>query len=409
MAAGPGAADGLNRGYFARPTVFSEVTPEMRYRAGGNLRPVPRHPALPGTRKTRSASPTPRSTGFSSHVQSTDQEAARRVARRIRAGQVHINYPGLVRLRAVRRLQDVGQRARDGKFRAGRVPRDQGDFSETRILPGSRGRAFRPIRRHSRSFRRSCRFTARGAGRRAIWLSGSSTGKKESRGRRRRRARGQRFAGRRAALAVGRNCAVECIPGLAAFDVRLPPPPPPPRAPEKKPAGGAPKSRGATKAPSPLKLPQQSPKPTPAQPSTRHRQPGGERSGGRPPAAARAEAPPRLRHRRSDRAMARGRRASRCISPGDFTASDYRRSGIEGVEAEVVVSMRVRSDGGVEPMPGSPARAGANRSKVGTETWRSSSSGSTSVPRCRQTGGRWMPRDINGRPLGTGAEPMSFA
>ena len=31
--------------------------------------------------------------GLSSHVQSADQDAARRVARRIRAGQVHINYP----------------------------------------------------------------------------------------------------------------------------------------------------------------------------------------------------------------------------------------------------------------------------------------------------------------------------
>jgi aldehyde dehydrogenase (NAD+) len=31
--------------------------------------------------------------GLSSHVQSADHEAARRVAGRIRAGQVHINYP----------------------------------------------------------------------------------------------------------------------------------------------------------------------------------------------------------------------------------------------------------------------------------------------------------------------------
>ena len=31
--------------------------------------------------------------GLSSHVQSADQEVARRVARQIRAGQVHINYP----------------------------------------------------------------------------------------------------------------------------------------------------------------------------------------------------------------------------------------------------------------------------------------------------------------------------
>ena len=31
--------------------------------------------------------------GLSSHVQSADLDRARRVARRIRAGQVHINYP----------------------------------------------------------------------------------------------------------------------------------------------------------------------------------------------------------------------------------------------------------------------------------------------------------------------------
>jgi len=31
--------------------------------------------------------------GLSSHVQSADRESARRVARRIRAGQVHINFP----------------------------------------------------------------------------------------------------------------------------------------------------------------------------------------------------------------------------------------------------------------------------------------------------------------------------
>ena len=31
--------------------------------------------------------------GLGAHVQSSDQERARRVAARIRAGQVHINYP----------------------------------------------------------------------------------------------------------------------------------------------------------------------------------------------------------------------------------------------------------------------------------------------------------------------------
>jgi aldehyde dehydrogenase (NAD+) len=89
---GPGLPQGLNRGYFARPTVFSEVTPEMRIAQEEIFGPVVVvMPYEDEEDAIRIANAT--LYGLSSHVQSGDQENARRVARRIRAGQVHINYP----------------------------------------------------------------------------------------------------------------------------------------------------------------------------------------------------------------------------------------------------------------------------------------------------------------------------
>jgi aldehyde dehydrogenase (NAD+) len=89
---GPGRPPGLNRGYFARPTVFSEVTPEMRIAQEEIFGPVlVIQPYEDEEDAIRIANATVY--GLSSHVQSGDQESARRVARRIRAGQVHINYP----------------------------------------------------------------------------------------------------------------------------------------------------------------------------------------------------------------------------------------------------------------------------------------------------------------------------
>jgi aldehyde dehydrogenase (NAD+) len=89
---GPGLPQGLNRGYFARPTIFSEVTPEMRIAQEEIFGPVVVvMPYEDEEDAVRIANAT--LYGLSSHVQSGDQEKARRVARRIRAGQVHINYP----------------------------------------------------------------------------------------------------------------------------------------------------------------------------------------------------------------------------------------------------------------------------------------------------------------------------
>jgi aldehyde dehydrogenase (NAD+) len=92
LTGGTGRPPGLNRGYFARPTVFSEVTPEMRIAQEEIFGPVlVIQPYEDEEDAIRIANATVY--GLSSHVQSADQEVARRVARRIRAGQVHINYP----------------------------------------------------------------------------------------------------------------------------------------------------------------------------------------------------------------------------------------------------------------------------------------------------------------------------
>jgi aldehyde dehydrogenase (NAD+) len=89
---GTGLPPGLNHGYFARPTIFSEVTPDMRIAQEEIFGPVVvLMPYADEEDAIRIANATVY--GLSSHVQSADQEAARRVARRIRAGQVHINYP----------------------------------------------------------------------------------------------------------------------------------------------------------------------------------------------------------------------------------------------------------------------------------------------------------------------------
>jgi aldehyde dehydrogenase (NAD+) len=92
LCGGPGLPQGLNHGYFARPTVFSEVTTEMRIAQEEIFGPVlVLMPYEDEADAVRIANATVY--GLSSHVQSADQEAARRVARQIRAGQVHINYP----------------------------------------------------------------------------------------------------------------------------------------------------------------------------------------------------------------------------------------------------------------------------------------------------------------------------
>jgi aldehyde dehydrogenase (NAD+) len=89
---GPGRPDGLGRGYFARPTVFSDVTPAMRVASEEIFGPVL---VVMPYRDEAQAIAIANDTvyGLGASVQSGDRDRARRVAARLRAGQVHINYP----------------------------------------------------------------------------------------------------------------------------------------------------------------------------------------------------------------------------------------------------------------------------------------------------------------------------
>jgi len=80
----------LSRGYFVRPTVFADVTPDMTIAREEIFGPVL---CLMGCRDDEDASRLANDTpyGLSAAVWSKDLERARRVARRIRAGQVDIN------------------------------------------------------------------------------------------------------------------------------------------------------------------------------------------------------------------------------------------------------------------------------------------------------------------------------
>jgi aldehyde dehydrogenase (NAD+) len=92
LCGGPGRPAGLEHGFFARPTVFSDVTPRMRIAQEEIFGPVL---VVMPYRDEAEAIAIANDTvyGLGAHLQSSDPERARRVARLIRAGQVHINYP----------------------------------------------------------------------------------------------------------------------------------------------------------------------------------------------------------------------------------------------------------------------------------------------------------------------------
>ena len=89
---GPGRPAGLTHGYFAQPTVFSDVTPDMRVAQEEIFGPVL---VIIPYRDEKEAIAIANDTvyGLGASVQSGDRERARHVARQLRVGQVHINYP----------------------------------------------------------------------------------------------------------------------------------------------------------------------------------------------------------------------------------------------------------------------------------------------------------------------------
>jgi aldehyde dehydrogenase (NAD+) len=89
-AGGPGRPDGFTRGYFVKPTVFTNVRNDMTVAREEIFGPVLCMIAYDGEEDAiRIANDTPY--GLSGYVSSKNIERARRVAKRIRSGNVHIN------------------------------------------------------------------------------------------------------------------------------------------------------------------------------------------------------------------------------------------------------------------------------------------------------------------------------
>jgi aldehyde dehydrogenase (NAD+) len=89
---GPGRPAGLERGFYAQPTLFSDVLPAMRVAQEEIFGPVLVIMAYDSVDEAVALA-NATEYGLGAHVQGQDLAAARAVALRIRAGQVHINNP----------------------------------------------------------------------------------------------------------------------------------------------------------------------------------------------------------------------------------------------------------------------------------------------------------------------------
>jgi aldehyde dehydrogenase (NAD+) len=92
LCGGLGRPPGLARGFYARPTIFSEVHPQMRIAQEEIFGPVLVVIAYDSVDQAVAIA-NGTVYGLGAHVQGQDLEAARAVALRIRSGQVHLNNP----------------------------------------------------------------------------------------------------------------------------------------------------------------------------------------------------------------------------------------------------------------------------------------------------------------------------
>ncbi|QTD93745.1 aldehyde dehydrogenase family protein [Burkholderia anthina] len=92
VAGGLDRPDGLDRGYYVKPTIFANVNPSMTIAREEIFGPVL---AIMPYRDEEEAIAIANDTpfGLAAYVQSANQERARRVAFRMRAGSVYVNYP----------------------------------------------------------------------------------------------------------------------------------------------------------------------------------------------------------------------------------------------------------------------------------------------------------------------------
>ena len=90
VAGGPGLPEGVERGYFARPTVFADCTNDMTIMREEIFGPVLSMMAF-DTEEEAIAIANDTEYGLTNYVQTSDGEKANRVARRLRSGMVDMN------------------------------------------------------------------------------------------------------------------------------------------------------------------------------------------------------------------------------------------------------------------------------------------------------------------------------
>jgi aldehyde dehydrogenase (NAD+) len=96
VAGGLGRPDGLDRGFYVRPTIFSDVGPDMTIAREEIFGPVLSIMTYRDEDEAvRLANRTPY--GLAAYVQAGDLERGRHVARRLRAGVLQLNYPPIDR------------------------------------------------------------------------------------------------------------------------------------------------------------------------------------------------------------------------------------------------------------------------------------------------------------------------
>ena len=89
---GTGRPEGLNRGYYVRPTVFANVTPDMRIAKEEIFGPVL---SILTYRTEDEVVAEANNTvyGLASYIQAGDRKRAQKMARKMRSGNVYVNYP----------------------------------------------------------------------------------------------------------------------------------------------------------------------------------------------------------------------------------------------------------------------------------------------------------------------------
>ena len=91
----PKSPEGLDKGYFVRPTVFSNVSAKHDHRPGGDLRTGAVDRARFDSEEDAIQIANDTVYGLAGGVWSGDKEHAEQVARRLRSGQVEVNGGGL--------------------------------------------------------------------------------------------------------------------------------------------------------------------------------------------------------------------------------------------------------------------------------------------------------------------------